>query len=700
LKTAFRLAAIAMLQLLLHAQARAQAANFVTVHSQDGRFYLQSIPFDAVSPTMRGVTRVYATGQDTPLYEFDRGFDSVSSDSNNLILSDDGETIFYLIPHSADETREGLKSVTIYRHGRILRSYTRMEINDCEARRERCGLRYFNDDVIDRQKTLESSPHKRVLTEGASEEERFLNDFAVFGNGNTVYVTDSSKRTHMFDLNEGALAGSAPFADLYPTLKVLARVTNVELQNFEANWFDGFPRLKGGGEASRELARFLGMKEIDFTSPDPRQYMIYSVRVSANVRQDGSLEVEEIEADEGLPREKIVEFLNTRRFDVGMLPPVFTKFHLGSFDEGETFYFRKADKRLARRERQAQSQLENRQELGASAVVLDDRLIHLDEAGNLRVWRLDDGNFDAAATARFSRNDLFRLASDGRQLWALGSSKVFRWSTEEGGWKSLARFDPKRNPVKGFAVAGGVPLLVLQAGTVMNPVTGRVYSTSDDDQFELMKMESEVAIGPDVDGSERKTSPERYMPFQRFGSPLADAVAVLGTKTRLWIGISRGEWGGALYALNPANGTWVDHGDATGYVTGMTEDGSGDLLVSWSMDHMGDAGTRILRHGGDAEPYGQIPDADSKYYQTVAFNPFDDTLYGVEQGDVVAISDGGHTKIAGLDGPVFGRERMAVGVAPGIGGLLPIGPRALVVVPKQGLPWLLRDGRLERLTHP
>src|SRR5262249_44186885 len=148
----------------------------VTVHSQNGRFYLRSIPFDNEFPSMRGVTRVYATGEGIPLYEFGRGFDSVDKDSNNLILSNDGETIFYALPRDADEEHEGLRSITIYRHGRIHRSYTGMEVDGCDRRREHCDLIYSNfEAVVDLEKSRAGSVrYRKVFKTGAPEEERFL----------------------------------------------------------------------------------------------------------------------------------------------------------------------------------------------------------------------------------------------------------------------------------------------------------------------------------------------------------------------------------------------------------------------------------------------------------------------------------------------------------------------------------------------
>ena len=133
-------------------QSSGSSVGTVTAYSQNGRFYLRSVPFDNEFPTLRGRTSVYESGRAKPLYVFERGFDSVGWDSHNLILSNDGEVIFY-VAWGGDEEIEELKSITVYRRGKLLKSYTEMEITGCDKRQERCGLVYSNyDEVIDQEK--------------------------------------------------------------------------------------------------------------------------------------------------------------------------------------------------------------------------------------------------------------------------------------------------------------------------------------------------------------------------------------------------------------------------------------------------------------------------------------------------------------------------------------------------------------------
>lgn len=132
---------VLMLSLLLGAPAAAAQAvsggvEIVTAYSQNGRFRLKSVPFDNTFPSLRGQTSVYEQGSDSPLYTLERAFDAVAERSNNLVLSDDGEVIFYAVPWGADEARDGLRSVNLYRRGELFKSYTLSEITGCDEGRE------------------------------------------------------------------------------------------------------------------------------------------------------------------------------------------------------------------------------------------------------------------------------------------------------------------------------------------------------------------------------------------------------------------------------------------------------------------------------------------------------------------------------------------------------------------------------------
>lgn len=335
------------------AQATSSAVEIITTYSQNEKYYLKSVPYDNDFPTLRGKTSVYKKGNTMPLYFFERGFDSVDEESNNLFLSNDGEVILYVVPWSADEEMEGLKSITIYKNGKIIKSFTEAEITGCDLKRERCSLIYSNyDQVVDREKSnWGTGNYKKAFKQGVDEKEKFLNDFPIFSLDDTVYLTDSKKKIHLFDLKEGKYIGSYSFEEIFGQVKDKGRFNKTEIQSFDAPIFLDFPKLKDGRNTSRSLAANLGMKMASIIGTKDDAYKIYRFIVSGFILRDGSLEIEKIDADDELPKERILEFFKTNKFDSSSIPKEFEKWYFGN----EYFYFRNIDNKLARQEKQQES---------------------------------------------------------------------------------------------------------------------------------------------------------------------------------------------------------------------------------------------------------------------------------------------------------------------------------------------------------
>jgi len=336
--------------ILVFGQGSSSAVEIVTVYSQNEKFYLKSTPFDDDFPTLRGKTSVYEKGNSTPLYEFERGFDSVDRDSNNLILSNNGEVIFFLIPWGADEEKEGLKSITIYKKGKIVKSFTEAEITKCDYDKERCDLLYSNfDEVIDKTKSqLGTRFYKKVFKDGVSEKEKFLSDFPIFNFDDTVYLTDSKKKIHIFDLKEGNYVRTESFEAIYEQIKTNGRLNKIDLQRFESAIFLDYPKLKNGKNTLQSLAEFIGMKPVDTSDEKDEQFRWYSFKISSSIFQDGSIEIEETDIDADLPKEKIIEFFKNNKFDSSSIPKFVEKWYIGE----EYFFLRKADDKIARKEKQ------------------------------------------------------------------------------------------------------------------------------------------------------------------------------------------------------------------------------------------------------------------------------------------------------------------------------------------------------------
>lgn len=394
MKSVFLILTLSIVSSVAQGQAISGSAEIFTVYSQNERFYLKSIPYDDESPSLRGTTSVYETGKRMPLYTLDRGFDpAVGAQDNILILSNDGEVIFYVVPWGGDEEKDGLKSVNVYKNGKLIRSLTEPEVTGCEKKKERCNLVYSNyDEVVDRKKSnWGTKNYKKVLKAGVDEKEAFLSDFAIFSFDDVVYLTDSKKRIHTFDLRDGRQMESDAFENVFDQIKNKGRFTKSEEMSYGAPTFLKFPKLKDGPNANVSLANYIGMKAGNwFTGSD--RYKWYSFEVIGTISQDGTVEIESIDLEDGLPKDKILEFFATHKFDSSSIPKVFPKWHLSD----QIFYVRNSNDRIAVQERR-QERIKERQDvethltlesikgvyipanLGECFVELDKRLSEIDK---------------------------------------------------------------------------------------------------------------------------------------------------------------------------------------------------------------------------------------------------------------------------------------------------------------------------------
>jgi hypothetical protein len=352
-KTSFVAFLILVLSSVTNGQFSGSDVAVVKTYSQNGKYFLKSIPYDNEFPTLRGKTTVYATSNRVPLYSFERGFDFVEEGSNNLILSKDGRVIFYAIPSEANELTDGLKSITIYKDGKILRSFTQSEVNGCDPKKERCTLIYQNyDQVVDLDKSnFGTGNYRRVFKDGVNDKEKFLSDFAIFALDDLVYLTDSKKQIHAFDLTSGDLIRSAAFDDIYDEVKTKARPNRTTVTRYEAHIYLEFPRLKDGRNAHAALAAYLGMKPADLIGMQDQNYKLYTVRISLGISRSGFAEIESIDVDPGLRKDRVLDFFKANRFDISEVPSVFEKWYLTE----EYLSFRNANDQIARAEKQAET---------------------------------------------------------------------------------------------------------------------------------------------------------------------------------------------------------------------------------------------------------------------------------------------------------------------------------------------------------
>jgi hypothetical protein len=417
-------------------QATASTAEVVIVYSQNEKFYLRSIPYDNEYPSSRGITNVYEKGHETPLYSFERGFDSVERDSNNLVLSDDGQIIFYVIPWGANEKDETLKSITVYKQGKLVKTYTASEVTGCDLTKKRCDLVYsnFREVVDEKLSNFGSAKYKRVFKPGVNEQEKFLNDFALFSDSNKFYLVDSNKKMHTFDLLTGSLTESLPFHDAFEQIKGKGRFNKVEIVKHSVPFYPDFPKLKDGSETAQALAKFIGMKAASNVGSKDEKFRLYNIEIETIIARDGSVSIDKIEIEDGLPKEKILDFFKSNKFALDGLPIVFPKWRYTDY-----LFFRKSDDNLARKEKSDQ-EIVRREELQKRLIAekIGDQYIPKDLGDAFLELDKELPEVDRTEMAALkSRKDMITyhhgLGTWLRNNWGLwGGSRLQKYFTDKG----------------------------------------------------------------------------------------------------------------------------------------------------------------------------------------------------------------------------------------------------------------------------
>lgn len=334
----------------LFSQSTTSAVALETIYAQNGLFYLHTIPYDNQEPSLRGKTCVYRINDPVPLYEFDRGFDN-AAEHNLLTISNDGETIFY-IAQGVDDKTEGQKPISIYQKGKLVQTYTVLDITGCDQRKERCNLVYNNyQQVVDKEKShFGTKNYKKVFKDNVPEKDRFLSDYAVFSNNDTVYLTDPKRIVHIFDLKQAKHVLSLPLDSIYERLYARKRTNQTHVKTFDAPYLPieaGFLRLKGGEQTPKVLGRYIGMKPTSSNDKKYNKYKNYSVHIEATVSREGKMAIEKLEIQEGLPKQKIIKFFEANHFDISFVPQVFDQWYFSSL----YLKFRKKSRKKAKFEK-------------------------------------------------------------------------------------------------------------------------------------------------------------------------------------------------------------------------------------------------------------------------------------------------------------------------------------------------------------
>ena len=296
-----------------------------------------------------------------------------------------------------------------------------------------------------------------------------------------------------------------------------------------------------------------------------------------------------------------------------------------------------------------------------------ERLLIADGDGTVRAWNTTGLTFDAAFTRKLNGDGLLALVRSGEVLWGFDGTRVFTWDDAGARW-DLVKGKPPPSTCSAFAVVDGKPVGTCGPG---------VHRFTDGRYWDAPAFKDQVS-----------------------GKGFGDAPhAIASHGTQLAIGTGFGEWGGHLWVLDVATGAWGKHYDSLGNAVGLAWTGEA-WAVAWSMSHMM-ASTQLRLHRPDGKPLKEGGRIRDRYLRKLVFDPESQSLFGLEQNDLVRIDDQlKFVKVQDIGKVKYGPEAHAVGVSPGIADLVALGGGRFLVLPISGEALVVGEGKVTPLRAP
>lgn len=285
-----------------------------TIKSQNKKFFLKTIPFDNIEQTSTGITTVF-NSDSTEVYKIDRHFE-LSDNRKEIFLSNDGKTIAYVIDREFNWKGVQNKSIEIYKNGISTKQFQLTDLIDCNFDNEDCYL--FYKEAIDTI-VWESGKRKITFKENVSDFEKKLTEKATYLNNDTLYIFTKTSKLITIDLNTEYLS-SMPISGANPEKIIAIKPVQSHIVKFKPTSLYGLPNLSNGLTFEKGLAENLKMRVFPEDKKGSNKFKRYSVNVQIIIDKDGNATLDKMENYNGLPEDKIENFITSQKFVTNSIP--------------------------------------------------------------------------------------------------------------------------------------------------------------------------------------------------------------------------------------------------------------------------------------------------------------------------------------------------------------------------------------------
>lgn len=295
------------LSIVLAHSTYGQLAHPYKVYSENGKYFIKSVPFSDQVWTILGKTSVYAVGDTTSsLFVVERYFSP-----DYLFLANDGQSFFYLDNWIEPSTTEESDILTFFKKANKLHTYKLKDFQLADSMRIHSLL--YNS-YNDRGKKIRYPKVNRN------------NNFHLASDLLTLFV--EGERVYQYSMKHGKLERSQSFNDYFKTNKIKEgkhKVVNIDI---DIPTQFGVPKLANGKHFWEDLEQRLNVTFLEGDNEDyERKYKQYNFEVNCVIDSGGNCLDVKVNMKDSVYKADIIRFFTSAKFDKAEIPTGIEKWH-------------------------------------------------------------------------------------------------------------------------------------------------------------------------------------------------------------------------------------------------------------------------------------------------------------------------------------------------------------------------------------
>jgi hypothetical protein len=315
------------------------------IYSENGEYFIKSIPFSDQIWTKDGKTNVYLTKDSSKaIYTINRYFEP-----DLLYLSNDGNSVCYV-----NDAYYEKDLVTFYSSSNLIKKYSTSLFIDTSLTSNNKTILYHNDD-IDSIVIIEGVSYNNYgYKSGTDSISKYLNTLSSFIKSDTLYLLTQNKFVNKFNIKTGELIEKISIKDYIKSKLIYPQNRIVQNYNIKIPTQFGLPKLITGENYYDALAAEMKMVSCEnFNETCNDQYKTYSIYVYCGIDSTGKCIDLQLERCDSILIDGTKKFFKNATFDKTQIPKGIEKWY---FRHGASF--RKESIEIAKKERDLEKRKE------------------------------------------------------------------------------------------------------------------------------------------------------------------------------------------------------------------------------------------------------------------------------------------------------------------------------------------------------